>query len=423
MKIQKIELISKIAYSGLLQKGMEMEQHLILLRDGEVRFASYDFGGREKKKTVDRQQQFNEWESTNQILELFEKYFDEKRMARRPRKKGNWTLSITLENGKKKNISSIQNEVVEVDGINLSEFLRGKLPIYRLVAFDGNAGAFGEEDVVNFEISSMNTHLMRFSEYQNLKTDVQKLRIENSQLLTERDELMVRILPDLRMQYVLEFGDLEYQVYQVQCSASKLEKKLALIEKKAQEKEKISIVEIDKLLEEEFAEYQNELHQEIDEMRRAMKEYRNEQPTQKELKELNKLYRQIMQEVHPDLQQESKKQKSETFEKTVAAYENADMNTLRQIEETLKKTEPPEEGQEEMIVFLVKERERLQMLAQELRESMEDLKSQFPYTEKELLENREKCKEYKFWLEEIAGEYQKSIVDYSEKIQKFMEET
>lgn len=82
------------------------------------------------------------------------------------------------------------------------------------------------------------------------------------------------------------------------------------------------------------------------------------------------------------MQQESKKQKSETFEKTVAAYENADMNTLRQIGGNLKKTEPPEEGQEEMIVFLVKERERLQMLAQELRESMEDLKSQFPIQKK-----------------------------------------
>lgn len=64
MKIQKIELISKIAYSGLLQKGMEMEQHLILLRDGEARLQVTILADERRKKTVDRQQQFNEWEST-----------------------------------------------------------------------------------------------------------------------------------------------------------------------------------------------------------------------------------------------------------------------------------------------------------------------------------------------------------------------
>lgn len=62
-------------------------------------------------------------------------------MARRPRKKRKLDTLYYIGKWEKENISSMQNEVVEVDGINLSEFLRGKLPIYRLVAFDGN-GAF-----------------------------------------------------------------------------------------------------------------------------------------------------------------------------------------------------------------------------------------------------------------------------------------
>ena len=107
------------------------------------------------------------------------------------------------------------------------------------------------------------------------------------------------------------------------------------------------------------------------------------------------------------------------FDNAVSAYKSGDLGTLRIIGEMVGNNPLPEQHKDAM-TQLVEERERLQGLLQSIRESIDNIKSEYPYTMKDILEDTEKTEQKKQELENILEQYNELISIYKAKIEEML---
>ena len=276
-----------------------------------------------------------------------------------------------------------------------------------------------EEDTeVPVDITSTGNVIV-FPDFEKLKNEVERMRTELSMLLFERDELQFVICKNIETEYMLKLGSIEYRAYEAQCLSLRLKRKIELIQAKKNRQEKVIISAIEETLDIEFAEYQKRLDEQINKMNDALKRSKAEVLTDEENKELKKLYRKIVKALHPDINPDVSKAQVQLFDNAVQAYKNGDFGTLRIIGEMVGNNPLPEQHKDAM-TQLVEERERLQGLLKSIRESIDNIKSEYPYTMKDILEDTEKTEQKKQELENILSQYNELISIYKAKIEEMI---
>ena len=276
-----------------------------------------------------------------------------------------------------------------------------------------------EEDTeVPADITSTGNVIV-FPDFEKLKNEVERMRTELSMLLLERDELQFVICKNIETEYMLKLGSIEYKAYEAQCDALRLKRKIELIQAKKNRQEKVIISAIEETLNNEFAEYQKQLNEQIDKMNDALKRSKAEVLTNEENKELKKRYRKIVKALHPDINPDVSETQVNLFDNAVQAYKNGDLNTLRIIGEMVGNNPLPEQHKDAM-TQLVEERERLQGLLKSIRESIDNIKSEYPYSMKDILEDTEKTEQKKQELESVIEQYNELISIYKAKIEEML---
>lgn len=268
------------------------------------------------------------------------------------------------------------------------------------------------------EVSS-SSNVIVFPDFEKLKSEVEKKRTELSMLLLERDELQFVICKNIETEYMLKLGSIEYKAYEAQCAALRLKRKIDLIQAKKNRQEKIIISAIEETLDEEFAEYQKQLDEQIDKVNAAIKRSKAEVLSDEENKELKKLYRKIAKALHPDINPDVSEAQVQLFDNAVSAYKSGDLGTLRIISEMVGNNPLPEQHKDAM-TQLVEERERLEGLLESIRESIENMKSEYPYTMKDILEDTKKTEQKKQELESVIEQYNELISIYKAKIEEML---
>ena len=268
------------------------------------------------------------------------------------------------------------------------------------------------------EVSS-SSNVIVFPDFEKLKSEVEKKRTELSMLLLERDELQFVICKNIETEYMLKLGSIEYKAYEAQCAALRLKRKFDLIQAKKIRQEKIIISAIEETLDEEFAEYQKQLDEQIDKVNAAIKRSKAEVLSDEENKELKKLYRKIAKALHPDINPDVSEAQVQLFDNAVSAYKSGDLGTLRIISEMVGNN-PLSEQHKDAMTQLVEERERLEGLLESIRESIENIKSEYPYTMKDILEDTKKTEQKKQELESVIEQYNELISIYKAKIEEML---
>ena len=276
-----------------------------------------------------------------------------------------------------------------------------------------------EEDTeASVDITSTGNVIV-FPDFEKLKNEVERMRTELSMFLLERDELQFVICKNIETEYMLKLGSIEYKAYEAQCAALRLKRKIELIQAKKNRQEKVIISAIEETLDTEFAEYQKKLDEQIDKMNDALKRSKAEVLSDEDNKKLKKLYRKIVKALHPDINPDVSETQVNLFDNAVQAYKNGDLNTLRIIGEMVGNSPLPEQHKDAM-TQLVEERERLQGLLKSIRESIDNIKSEYPYTMKEIIEDEEQTEQKKKELENILSQYNELISIYKAKIEEMI---
>ncbi len=262
-------------------------------------------------------------------------------------------------------------------------------------------------------------NIILFPDFQKLKEEVDKLRIELSMLVLERDELRLVECKNIEMVYMLELGSLEYKVFEAQCVYLRLKRKVELIQAKKNRQEKIVYRQIEDTLDAEFAEFQKKLDEQVNRMNAAIERSHYDVLSDEETRELKKLYRRIIKALHPDLNPNLTQAQLDLFNNAVNAYENGDLNALRIIDEMV--SEPIlSDDHKDAITQLAEEKERLIDLMKTVKESIEKIKSEFPYTVKELINDPKKIAARKAELKSIIHEYEEAIAAYNARIEEML---
>ncbi len=258
-----------------------------------------------------------------------------------------------------------------------------------------------------------------FPDFEKLKSEVEKMRTELSMLLLERDELRFVICKNIETEYMLKLGSIEYKAYKAQCAALRLKRKIELIQAKKNRQEKVIISAIEETLDSEFAEYQKQLNEQIDKMNDALKRSKAEVLSNEDNKKFKKLYRKIVKALHPDINPDVSEAQVQLFDNAVSAYKNGDLNTLKIIGEMVGNSPLPEQHKD-ALTQLNEEKERLQNLLKVIRDSIEQIKSKYPYTMKEIIEDEEQTEQKKKELENILSQYNELISIYKAKIEEMI---
>jgi len=257
-------------------------------------------------------------------------------------------------------------------------------------------------------------------EYQKLTEELERLRTELSMLMLERDNLLHVTCKNIEMYYMLKLGNLEYKVFQAQCAYLRLKRKLELIQAKKNRQEKIFISEIEEILDAEFLEYKKKLQEYVEKMKNARERSLWRELTDEEAGELKRLYRRIMKALHPDLNRPLTDAQLKMFHDAVEALEKGDLQKIRLIYEIVVELKPLEESRTSTMAQLAKEKERLIALVKNLLESIEKIKSEYPYTLKELIKDPEKIKARRAELERLLQQYKEAIAAYKARIEEML---
>ena len=261
--------------------------------------------------------------------------------------------------------------------------------------------------------------IVLFPEFEQLKKEVEKLRTELSMLVLERDELLFVECKNLETAYLLTLGSLEYKAFELQCAVLRLKRKAELIQAKKNRQEKILLSAIEDALDDEFAEYQAKLDAQIKKMNSALERGKGKYLTDEETAQLKKLYRSVVKALHPDLHPEQGYEKVELFHRAVEAYENADLVALRIISEMV--AEPAiADMSESGMAALLKEKERISGIIRDLNEKIDEIKTNYPYTMKELLQSESKIAEKKQELECTIAQLNELLAIYKAKIDEML---
>lgn len=129
-------------------------------------------------------------------------------------------------------------------------------------------------------------------------------------------------------------------------------------------------------------------------MNDALKRSKAEFLSDEDNRELKKLYRKIVKSLHPDINSNVSEAQLQLFDNAVSAYKNGDLETLRTIGEMVGNNPLPEQNKDAM-TQLVEDRERLHGLLKSIRESIDNIKTEYPYTMKDIVEDTEKTEQKK----------------------------
>ena len=259
--------------------------------------------------------------------------------------------------------------------------------------------------------------IIPFPDFQKLKDDVAKLRTELSMLLLERDELQYVICKNIEMEYMLKLGSLEYRVYEAECAVLRLKRKINLLQIKKNRQEKIVISAIEEILDLEFAEYQRKLDEEIEKMNQALERSKCRPLNDEETKELKKLYRKVVKALHPDMNPEVTEAQARLFAHAIEAYENGDLSSLRMICEMVGDNSSDEQ---DTASRLSAEAERLRKQLETVRNDIERIKSEYPYTMRDILADSEKTERRKQVLTDILERYKEMAAVYNARIEEML---
>lgn len=271
----------------------------------------------------------------------------------------------------------------------------------------------------NLTGSSKSGLIVIFPDVEKLQTEIEKLRTELSMLVIEHDELLYVECKNIEMTYMLLLGGLEFKAYELKCTVLRLKRKIELVRAKKNRQEKIELSVIEEILDAEFAKYQEKIKEQLEKMNSAIERYQCKPLSTEEAAELKKLYRAIVKVLHPDLNPEQEKGKVQLFYKAVIAYENGDIDGLRIINEMVSGTvlhEVMPEAKSQMS----KERDRLLKLLQNIKDRIAKIKSQYPYTMKEIIVNPEKIQAEKTRLEEIINGLNETLAAYTVKLTEIL---
>ena len=309
---------------------------------------------------------------------------------------------------------------------------------------------------------------------EKVREEIQFLKAKLAELLQERDDLIYHICPELRARYAAEIGDYQSRANYQELMILELRRRIEIARAALNREQSISKEEVDKQIKKEYQEFHQKVDEEYqkskkakeeqaqrDEKRRAYEEqWKNQygkrdegenteedfgaktsdtedtskgsngedvedndtEPKKKSLPNVKDLYRKIVKKLHPDMNPDVTEHDLELFHRAAKAYEEGDIMTLQAIYDEVYGLDDEILLQEESMESLICLMEQLLERIAKAVEEIQDIKGEFPYTEKEFLDNPEAVKAKQDMILRLIREYEEEIIRLTKLLEDVTQE-
>jgi len=307
-----------------------------------------------------------------------------------------------------------------------------------------------------------------------MKEEIRILKTKLAELLQERDDLIYHICPELRARYAAEIGDYQNRANYQELMILELKRRIEIARAALNREQSITEEEVDKQIEKEYQEFHQKADEEYQKSKKSQEEqakkeekrkcyeeqWKNQygkrkkdenternsgtkdsdtentskesneddtedidtKPKEKPLPNAKDLYRKIVKKLHPDMNPDVTEHELELFHRAAKAYEEGDIMTLQAIYDEVYGLDTEMLSQEESMEALMSLREQLLERIAKAIEEIEGIKEDFPYTEKEFLDNPEAVKAKQDAILRLIQEYEQEILRLSKLLQEVNQE-
>ncbi|MDI9490075.1 MAG: hypothetical protein QM211_01775 [Bacillota bacterium] len=260
------------------------------------------------------------------------------------------------------------------------------------------------------------SEIMLAKQKENFERDIDSLRRELQEIILEHDFLLHHVCKNLRTKYILQIGTLEYKLHEIYIEVETAKRKLELIQMRVNRQEPVCIIEIEHILEKELDLYRKELRKRLNQVKQALIDDAKAKLNSEEEREFKELYREIIKTLHPDLNPTLEQDQLELFYLAVSAYKSGDLSQIKIIYQLIRNNES-QSLELESKDLKQKEIKRIIDLIDTVKEKIKTIKTNFPYTLKEMLENEKMLEDRKNEIEGLINSYRQILEDYSQRIE------
>lgn len=264
-------------------------------------------------------------------------------------------------------------------------------------------------------------------EIEKLENEINELKKALCDLHLEYHFLIFTVCPKIEARYLTTIGVLEHAVFKKECKYYRLIRKYEKIQAKKNIQEKYNLDEIEKELDEEFAEYLEKIREQKEKMDRASDLIDAPVLTEEETIRIKKIYKKIVRELHPDLNPNASDEEVELLQKAIVAYKNGDLEQMEIFEVLVDEIKMKKEKDESLnskrkeknyIETLKLNIEKIETAKTKLEEKIEHIKNTYPYKLKHILEDDKARKDIIQKLKKKLETYEEYIELMTEKIRE-----
>lgn len=241
------------------------------------------------------------------------------------------------------------------------------------------------------------------------------LREKCAEEVEEYMHLTTCVGPNLKAEYMLRIGQLEYRVFQLKTDVARWQRRFTLRQQALNRGETPNLVQIEAQLDEEFQDYLRQVREHLAAIKAAAQHASMSRLSDEETSAIRVNYLKAVKRLHPDINPGLPKGAAELWNKIQEAYANGDWKELEflvaMVDDVLGGAAAvPEDG--DALEALKKSISRLEMRLAELQEQRKNLEQQEPFVWKDFLGDEEEVALRQAVLNKKIAELEEVISEY-----------
>lgn len=232
------------------------------------------------------------------------------------------------------------------------------------------------------------SHIINYSGECTREEYLAKLKNELAELFEKREYMLNYEKATLLAAYTKWIGTYKYEEFSLQVTIKRQQRKAQIIQAHINRNEPIVIEAIEQQLNEEFAEYEQLLQDQLEQIKAATEYLESPVLTEEEAKELKQIYRILVKRLHPDWNPDLTQKERDLFVRVQAAYKTANLQELRNILLMIDAETPFNRDEKDIELEIVQYEKSIA----DIKERIEKLEQTFPFTMREMLADEEQLK-------------------------------
>ena len=229
---------------------------------------------------------------------------------------------------------------------------------------------------------------------QQLKEEYERFQKAYTDLVAKRDDMLMYEGPRLEALYMDSIGQLQYEILCLEYDIALLKLERDLLQSYENRGEEPEIATVELKVEAAAQTYHENLHREEEKIKKAkefIEKQKEEENKQKDAEkvELKQLYKRLVHRLHPDLHPEQTEWEQELFLKVQEAYQNEDLEKLRQLEAELDAGMPFTSVESDTIEEWEARIAKLKKMIAEVKNEINELEHNFPFTYRDKIDDKE----------------------------------